>query len=66
MIFSTPHEQYKEREGQTCVIVREITEPDDDHGAEILPMYVIRFSDGVEIEAWPEEIWKDADYFAAD
>lgn len=54
--FHTPYEQYADREGQEFELVRTITEPDATHDAEVLPMYVIRFSDGVEIEAWPEEV----------
>jgi hypothetical protein len=37
-------------------VVRQITEPDATHDAEVLPMYVIRFEDGVEIEAFPDEV----------
>jgi hypothetical protein len=33
-----------------------IDKPDKDHDEEVLPMYLIRFEDGQEIEAWPEEI----------
>jgi hypothetical protein len=66
MIFSTPYEQYAEREGQHCVVVREINEPDEQHDAEVLPMYVICFDDGEEIEAWPEEVWPEREYFAED
>ena len=54
--FHTPYEQFADRIGQKFTILREITEPDDTHDAEVLPMYVIRFEDGHEIEAWPEEI----------
>ncbi len=55
-MFTTLYEQHKGRIGQAFTIVRTITEPDETHDAEVLPMYVIRFSDGVEIEAWPEEV----------
>lgn len=55
--FRTPYEQHADRDGTEAAIVREITEPDDEHDAEVLPMYVVRFtSDGAVIEAWPEEI----------
>lgn len=55
-IFKTPYSQYAGRDGQPCTIVRKITEADDRHDQEVLPMYVVRFPDGQEIEAWPEEI----------
>lgn len=54
--FTTPFEQYAAREGQPCEVLRWVTDPDADHDAEVLPMAVIRFADGVEIEAWPEEV----------
>lgn len=56
--FNTPYEQYADRQGQEFELVRAITEPDASHDAEVLPMYVIRFADGEEIEAWPEEVGK--------
>lgn len=59
-VFDSPYEQYRDRNGQVFVLVREITEPDASHDAEVLPVYVIRFPDGVEIEAWPEEILQEA------
>lgn len=55
-IFRTPFEQHSAHDGQPCEVVRAITEPDDRHDSECLPMFVIRFDDGTEIEAWPEEI----------
>ncbi|WP_152346618.1 hypothetical protein [Brevibacterium sp. CFH 10365] len=54
--FESPYDEYAERNGQSFTHVREISEPDDAHDPEVLPMHVIRFDDGVEIEAWPEEI----------
>ncbi len=54
--FTTPFDQYSERKGQPFEVVGKITEPDADHDFEVLPMYRIRFADGVEIEAWPDEV----------
>lgn len=54
--FSTPYNQYKDREGQAFTLIRIIDKPDETHDIDCLPMYVITFWDGVEIEAWPEEI----------
>lgn len=54
--FTTPFDQYANREGQRFNVLAKITEPDEDHDAEVLPMYRIRFDDGFEIDAWPEEV----------
>ena len=54
--FVTPFEQHADRRGQAFDIIGKITEPDATHDAEVLPMYRIRFADGTEIEAWPEEV----------
>ena len=58
MKFTTPYEQYKEREGQECEIVREKDHATFDY-EEVGAMYIIRFEDGEEIEAWPEELWPE-------
>lgn len=57
--FQSPYEQYAERNGQAFEIIQEINIPDHDHDGEVLPMYVVRFPDGEEIEAWPEELFND-------
>ena len=54
--FTTTFQQFAEREGQTFTVVSVISEPDENHDEEVLPMYRIRFADGEEIEAWPEEV----------
>ena len=54
--FQSSYEQYTERNGQRFTLVRVIEKADAKHDQEVLPMYVIRFEDGVEIEAWPEEV----------
>jgi hypothetical protein len=54
--FQSPYEAVADLNGKSFVFVRTISEPDDDHDAEVLPMYVIRFSTGETIEAWPEEV----------
>ncbi len=54
--FNSPLVEYRERNGQEVTVVRTITEPDATHDREVLPMLVIRFPDGLEIEAWPFEI----------
>ncbi len=56
--FVSPYEQYHDRNGEEFEILKEISEPDSTHDAEVLPMYIIRFKrDKAVIEAWPEEIF---------
>lgn len=52
--FWTPYTDYRDRIGQKFEIVRRLTEEDVD--LECLPMWRIRFKDGKEIDAYPEEI----------
>jgi hypothetical protein len=59
--FQSPYEDCggipcSERNGQSFEILYEI-EGDPNIYPEVLPMYKIKFKDGVEIEAWPEEIF---------
>jgi len=55
-VFHSPYEQYKSRNGQEFQVIKEITVADETHDEEVLPMYVIQFDDGEQIEAYPEEI----------
>ena len=54
--FTTPYKQHRDRAGQPFDVVRIIDRPDAIHDTEALPMYRIVFRDGVEIDAWPEEV----------
>lgn len=54
-LFTTPYEQYKEREGQAFTLLGEIPAAGH-HDEECSPMYLIEFADGFKIEAWPEEV----------
>ena len=56
--FDTPYEDYQKYNGKSFEVVRRMSYADDDIDLECLPKWVIRFEDGVEIEAWPEEICK--------
>jgi hypothetical protein len=56
LIFRTPYDQFKHRNGQFCYVVKVIDQPDKDHDEEVLPMFLIHFEDGREIDAWPEEL----------
>ena len=54
--FHAVYDQHSNRDGEEFSLVKVIDTPDESHDAEVLPMYLIRFNDGQEIEAWPEEI----------
>lgn len=54
--FAAHYDEHADRDGQRFEFVALVHEPDDEHDAEVLPMYRIRFDDGTEIEAWPEEV----------
>lgn len=54
--FDSPYQQYADRIGQPFTVLSVIDKPDEHHDEEVLPMYRIRFSDGFETEAWPEEV----------
>jgi len=58
MIFRSPYEQFKERNGQEFVILEKFDKPNDFIDEEVLPMYLIEFEDGEQIHVWPEEIGK--------
>jgi hypothetical protein len=54
--FETPYAQYSDRRGQPFHVIGIIVETDDEHDEGMLPMFRIRFADGFEIDAWPEEV----------
>lgn len=54
--FHTPYDQYKDRVGSRFVVIGRCTEKDCD--LECLPMWKIRFEDGLEINAFEIEICK--------
>lgn len=54
--FRARYNQHADRDGQPFTVLRRIAEPDAEHDQEVLPMYVIRFADGYETDAWPEEV----------
>ena len=47
---------FEDRKGTTARVIGHIVESDENYDEEILPMYRIRFEDGLEIDAWPEEV----------
>jgi hypothetical protein len=52
--FYSPYTQFRTRNGERCTMVRET--PAERRGAEVGPLYFVRFEDGTIIEAWPEEL----------
>lgn len=58
--FTTPYDQFAERRYEPFTVLTVITEPIPYvYDEEVLPMYRIRFMDGTEIDAWPEEVLAD-------
>lgn len=49
-------EAFAARKGAQAEVVGHITTADESTDEESLPMYRVRFADGVEIVAWPEEV----------
>jgi hypothetical protein len=46
----------RSRNGQSVEVVRAIRKVDNAHDREVLPMFVVRFSDGLTIETWRDEL----------
>jgi hypothetical protein len=54
-VFRSPFDQYRDRNGQPCVVVGEVSrELTDDE--EVGPLYRVRFDDGEIIEAYLDEL----------
>lgn len=56
VIYNSSDTCYSNYNGQTAHIIRVINKPDNFHDAEVLPMYELRLSNGVILEAWADEI----------
>jgi nucleoside-diphosphate kinase len=54
--FKTPYDQYGNRDGQECTVLRKLPPSEIGDYDEVGDMYRVRFDDGEEIDAWPEEI----------
>jgi hypothetical protein len=61
--FHTPWEEIPQgvadHVGQPFTVVKMYAVPDETHDLEVLPMYRVRFPDGFETDAWPEEVMAD-------
>ncbi|MCC3277502.1 hypothetical protein LJ753_16685 [Arthrobacter sp. zg-Y20] len=55
LAFKTADTSLAHRNGSAIRILQTITEPDATHDAEVLPMHVVEFPDGVKAEIWPDE-----------
>lgn len=53
--FTAKFDQHAERNGQSFTVLGAV-DPATYDAVECGPMYCIRFADGAEIEAWPEEV----------
>jgi hypothetical protein len=56
--FQTPYEECSEYNGQKYEIVRRANYEIGDCDMESLPQWIIKFEDGKEVNAYPEEICK--------
>ena len=56
--FQTPYEECSEYNGQKYEIVRRASYVNGDCDMECLPQWIIKFEDGKEINAYPEDICK--------
>lgn len=54
--FRTPYDQYKEYNGQTCYVIRELNDTENPDKKDVGSLFLIKLNSGVEIIAWPEEI----------
>ena len=54
--FETQTEDMRDKFGWRCIILKVFDTPDEDHDEECLPMYLVRFEDTSEAEAFPEEL----------
>ncbi len=54
--FTTPFEQYKEHLGEHFTVVKQLPDSEAEEGGQGEDMYLIRFDDGTEIEAWGHEV----------
>lgn len=54
--FNTPYEECSEYNGQKYEIVRRASYVNGDCDMECLPQWIIKFEDGKEVNAYPEEI----------
>ena len=55
MFFLSPYTQYQHFNGAECVITRAM-DPESYDCKDVGPMYMIRFINGEEIQAFPEEL----------
>lgn len=54
--FHAVYDEHRELDGEPFTVLEHVTEPRERYDAEALPVYRIRFIDGTEIDAWPEEV----------
>ena len=54
--FETSFDDYSRYNGKHFEVIRRIDNIDDDCDLDILPQWKIKFEDGIEINAYPEEI----------
>lgn len=56
-IFWSPYQEFAERVGESFELVKVLPGEAEDCDGEPYDMYRIKFQDGTEITAWPEEVF---------
>lgn len=56
VVLKSVDSELVDRNGQLVEILGQITEPNEEFDAEVLPMMRIRFADGFETVVWPDEL----------
>jgi hypothetical protein len=55
---NSAHIQLNKFNGSVCKIIKVYSKPDKTHDKEVLPMYEIKFFDGIIKEAFKDELYK--------
>ena len=58
-VYESPFTDYSQYNGKPFRIVRRMSLQEDNVDISVLPKWIIAFDDGVQIEAYPEEICND-------
>ena len=49
-------DEFKALDGKPVEVIRTITEPEFGYDADVLPMHLVRFEDGLEMSIYPDEL----------
>lgn len=54
--FQTPYTEFRQHNGEEVAVTEYVTQPRENFDAETLPVFNVRFPDGTETTAYPEEV----------